>query len=145
MLLGLLFIIVVSGGYVTSPLPCPTPEDITNASYTGGTCSERYSCCYAESVMNPTNGNFSIMPCCYAYGSDGPYKCCGRSPDYSAFLLLLLLIPVTPAIFLIIYICCCGTKPTQNNQSVPEAVKSDESIELETITVESGSFEVLED
>lgn len=112
----LLFIIVLFSGYSPPPpppLPCPISEDRENAWYTGGTCSARYSCCFDESVMDSLSGNSSIMSCCYAYGTTGPYKCCGRSDDESSLLLLLLLlIPVVPTIiFGIIYCsigrCCC--------------------------------------
>jgi len=57
------------------PLPCPTPEDRAVAWYSGRLCASSYSCCYTEPLGNTT------ASCCYSYGSDGPYKCCGRDPE----------------------------------------------------------------
>ena len=166
------FIFVVFGGYsppnpTSPPLPCPTPEDRDIASYTNGTCSGRYSCCFDEQVMDPISGNFSTMSCCYAYGATGPYKCCGRSPDHSELIFLLFALPPLPFIFLIFYCCCkaCGSDNRQHpvlTKSVnsapepvtpdpesgvtdPEPINTDSSIELETIIVESNSSVELED
>jgi len=106
MLFFVLFIAITSAGY--SPpypsLPCPSTEDRKIAWYTGGTCSQRYSCCFDEEI--DLNGNFTVMSCCYAYGNNGPYKCCGRDYDKgSPAIFLLFLLPASPVIFLIIYSC----------------------------------------
>jgi hypothetical protein len=63
-----------------SPPQCPTPEDRAHARYNGQTCSLPYGCCFSEQMGNET------VSCCYAYGSDGPYKCCG-SPSTGEIIL----------------------------------------------------------
>ncbi len=154
-----LFFLVLSGGYGSSPpppLPCPSPEDRNNAWYTGGTCSGSYTCCFGEPVLDPISGNFSDMSCCYAYGTGGPYKCCGRSDDKSELLLLLLLIPVIFGIIIgIIYCsigtCCCKRSVYKNpipiksenkNNPTSEPIKSDTSIELENISLDTVIVEL---
>lgn len=57
------------------PMPCPTPQDRAIAWYSGSQCVASYSCCFTEPLGNTT------ASCCYSYGSDGPYKCCGRDPE----------------------------------------------------------------
>lgn len=144
------FILSVFGGYsppnpTSPPLPCPTPEDRDNAYYTNGTCSGRYSCCFNEPVIDPISGNSSNMSCCYAYGADGPYKCCGRTNDHSELIFLLFALPPLPFVFLLFY-CCYKAFKTDDRQlsistksinSIPQPINPDPTIELETIVVES--------
>ena len=156
-LLCLCFTFVISGYVPPSPtappLPCPTPEDRNIAYYTNGTCSERYFCCFNEEVIDLITGNFSNMSCCYAYGADGPYKCCGRSPDNSWPIFLLFALPPLPFIFLLFYCfyktCKTGYSkqplPTKSANPIPEPIKPDESIELETIDLETMTVVELEE
>lgn len=143
MLLIILSIVVVSGGYsppnpTSPPLPCPTPEDRENATYTGGVCYGRYSCCFDELVNNST------MSCCYAYGSDGPYKCCGRNPDSSDLLFLIILIPCSPLIIIIsvyLVVGCINCCKKQVDEPIElQSVKSEKPVEVqskETVNLES--------
>lgn len=68
---------------MTPPYQCPTPEDRARAWDSGQTCGPSYSCCFTE-----TRGN-STASCCYAYGSDGPYKCCGRTLSDRDFIIIM--------------------------------------------------------
>ena len=126
-LFSLLFVIVISGyvppRHASPTIPCPIFSNRSDALYTGQVCSERYSCCFSESIMDPISGNFSTMSCCYAYGTNGTYKCCGRNSDYSVLLLLLLLLPITPFIIGLIYICCCKGKDDPNPEQNLESIK----------------------
>lgn len=108
--------------------------------------------------MDPISSNFSNMICCYAYGTDGPYKCCGSDFDQNSLLFLLLLLPI-PIILILGIIYCCRESVNKNhqtpgqinkNQPNPGSLISDTSIQLETITLEtvmagSGSSDTLED
>ena len=54
------------------PVQCPAPEDRLSAWYSGKTCDfSNFGCCFDEII------NGDKISCCYAYGSDGPLKCCG--------------------------------------------------------------------
>lgn len=121
MLLVILFFTVIICS--SAPLPCPSPEDRINAWYSGSYCYESYSCCFTEGIID-SNGNSTAMSCCYAYGTDGPYKCCGLNPYYPLFFLLLL-IPVIGILFAITYICFMGHKQTE------PVVKQEESGNIE--------------
>lgn len=66
-----------------APLQCPVPADRAIAWYNGKLCYERYACCFTEN----RGGNITAS-CCYAYGSDGPYKCCGIGHDYTLIIVL---------------------------------------------------------
>lgn len=68
---------------LTPPAQCPTPEDRAKAWDSGWTCGPYYSCCFTE-----TRGN-STASCCYAYGNDGPYKCCGRTHSDRDFTIAI--------------------------------------------------------
>lgn len=83
-----IILILVLSVYDASPPPplqCPVPEDRAKAWYNGDKCSIGYSCCFNELIDNRT------LSCCYAYGSDGPYKCCERASQTWFIILLSLL------------------------------------------------------
>lgn len=139
MLVFLLFITIIFAGYspAIQPLPCPSTEDRKIAWYTGTYCYQAYSCCFDEQVEG-SDGNYTVMSCCYAYGNNGPYKCCGRDNNKgSSAIFLLFLLPASPFIFLILYFCwqvCCmaisnyplpKTKPIQNLESDTDVVLED--------------------
>ena len=72
----LLHLACISANSPPAPHQCPVPEDRARAYYNGQVCyTAQYSCCFTEKFENGT------APCCYAYGSNGPYKCCGAVSD----------------------------------------------------------------
>lgn len=86
-MLLLLFVSFVLSDYVP-PLPCPVPEDRANAWLIKTQCWETYTCCFKELINNISTS------CCYAYGNDGPYKCCGTGePKNRSWIFLILIIP----------------------------------------------------
>ena len=90
----LLFINLILADYIP-PLPCPVPEDRANAWLIKSQCWERYSCCFKEVINNISTS------CCYAYGNDGPYKCCGTGEPEEGFSWLYFLW-IIPGILLVL-------------------------------------------
>ena len=93
-----------------APFQCPVPEDRAKAYYNGETCDQyRYSCCFSEVL----NGNATT--CCYAYGQNGPYKCCGSLSVMYILLcvfsgIMLLFAPIFIALCVIRVMCERGSK-----------------------------------
>ena len=92
----LLFINLILADYIP-PLPCPVPEDRANAKLVKDSCYKFYTCCFNEII------NDIETSCCYAYGNDGPYKCCGRS-EYDPLVAVTIIFLFAALItFYIIY------------------------------------------
>lgn len=88
-MLLLLFLLLVEA----NKLQCPHPEDRANAWYSGKTCDSfcsSWGCCFNELIDGNTTS------CCYAYGTDGPIKCCGSdvSRDWNTYFFILLFLIV---------------------------------------------------
>ena len=98
----LIFAICVQGN--EEDFQCPTPEDRKHAWYSGRVCKHpnNYQCCFNELINNHT------MSCCYAYGTDGPIKCCGRDPpsndDFDMLTMVIVACVVAMAFLLVVEI-----------------------------------------
>lgn len=73
-------------------LQCPTQEDRAIATYSGYGCYRDYGCCFQESIDNIG------VSCCYAYGSNGPYKCCSNGAILTDIIVILSFIVGTATI-----------------------------------------------
>jgi hypothetical protein len=141
MLLFLLFFTITFAGYSPSIhlLPCPSIDDRKIAWYTGSYCYQAYSCCFDEQVED-SDGNFTAMSCCYTYGNNGPYKCCGRDRNgESSVIFLLFLLPAATFIFMILYYCwqlCCMIVPNYPLPKTRQNLESDTDFALEIVNLE---------
>lgn len=131
MLLLILFIISLCEA---DPLPCPVPQDRENATYNGGLCFRSYSCCFRELIVEKNKTSL----CCYAYGEEGAYKCCGRITNDSGLILALVLTTIfAVAVISIVLVLtlpnadcsCCFTKEVE--QVGPANLDDSKDIPLE--------------
>lgn len=77
-------------------MQCPVPEDRLNAWYRGICSGGNYDCCFNE--INTT--------CCYAYGSNGPIKCCGIETDHVFMIFgIIMLVLISIAIICLLLMC----------------------------------------
>lgn len=93
---------------------CPVPEDRQLAWYSGAPCqSTKVSCCFTELINNVS------LSCCYAYGTDGPIKCCGR--DDTSIIVLASIFSVFGVLGISVLCLCfwlCGPSQRRRHPSV---------------------------
>lgn len=80
------------------PRQCPVPEDRAIACDSNLPCYGSYTCCFPEQRENTT------VSCCYGYGPEGTYKCCGRATDPMEIIFIPALVSILSMLLIFIII-----------------------------------------
>ena len=99
-------------------------------------------CCFSELYMNPVTFNVTNTTCCYAFGTDGPLKCCGTNADTTGIIFGSVLggVFITIIIIVISGVCnVCSKKQSDEGESFTESRSAKMDSDLIIVDIDSDT------